>query len=150
MSFNQTREVLDHAREFHRRLGLFYQELLERASKSETRELLKELISHERVMESRLVEYEEEVSSNILDTFFKYMVNGTEQHFAKYEVPAAVDTQYVINATRHFDDCLSRFYDEMSRKALSSQVRDVLDNLTAMERREQITLSKKSLSLDLS
>ncbi|MCF7817367.1 MAG: hypothetical protein K9M54_05735 [Kiritimatiellales bacterium] len=147
MSFNQTRDILDHARDFHRRLGEFYAELLDRAPDEETRELLDNLMDHEHVLERRLKEYEEEVSKNVLDTFFKYMVGEREDCFGEYAVPSLVGTEYVIEATRHFDRCLCDFYKEMARKALAEQVREVLLNLLEMELREQMTLSKKVLEL---
>lgn len=147
MSFNQTRDLLDHAQDFHRRLCQFYETLLDRASEQKTRELLYSLIEHENVLNQRMQEYEEEVSANILDTFFKYVVDGSETHFAQYHIPSAVDTHYVITAARHFDDCLTTFYKEMARKALSEQVREVLLNLMDMEQREQMRLSKQELEL---
>ncbi len=147
MSFNQTWEVLDHAREFHRRLILFYEDLLDVAAEEETCELIEDLIAHEQTLEARLKEYEENLSNNVLDTFFKYMVDGTEKHFSEYDVPENVDSAYVITATRHFDECLSRFYQEMARKALSEQLREILVNLQEMEQREQLVLSKLELGL---
>ena len=147
MSFNQTRDILDYARDFHRRLGRFYAELADLAPEEQTRDLLETLIDHERTMESQLKEYEEEVSANILDTFFKYMLDGTKALFASYEVPASVDSMYVIKTARHFDECLGSFYKEMARKALSEQVRDILINLMEMEMREQMSLSKQALEL---
>ena len=53
----------------------------------------------------------------------------------------------VIEATRHFDQCLSTFYEEMARKSLSEHVRDVLLNLTQMELHEQMSLSRRTLEL---
>ena len=147
MAFNQTREILDHARDFHRRLGRFYEELLDRAPQAQTRELLDQLVEHEQTLERRLGDYEESVSKNILDTFFKYMVDGTDAHFADYAIPDEVDAGFVIEAARHFDHCLDRFYKEMANKALSEHVREVLLNLMEMELREQMSLSKQALEL---
>lgn len=147
MSFNQTRDILDHARDFHRRLGKFYEGLLERAPDEQTRELIAHLMGHEGVLERRLGEYQEEVSDNVLDTYFKYMVDDHKDCIGAYAVPAVVGTAVVIDATRHFDECLCGFYKEMARKAMSEQVRDVLLNLMEMELREQMTLSKQCLEL---
>ncbi len=147
MSFNQTWEVLDHARGFHRRLILFYEDLLDAATQEETCELIEELIAHEQMLEGRLKEYEESVSDNMLDTFFKYMIDDTEKHFSEYDMPETVGSAYVITATRHFDECLSRFYQEMAKKALSVELRDILENLQEMEQREQLVLSKLELGL---
>jgi rubrerythrin len=147
MAFNQTREVLDHARKFHCRLEQFYISLQHRAPEEQTRELLGQLIEHEQVLNSHLKEYEEEVSGNILDTFFKYMLNGIESHFSQYAIPDRIDTPYVIQTARHFDRYLEHFYKEMAQKTLSEQVREVFLNLKDMEQREQISLSKQELGL---
>jgi len=147
MAFKQTKDVLDHAREFHSKLGDLYERMAKRAKAEETRELLQTLTGHERVLESRLAEYETEVSKLILNTFFKYMVNEKNCCIDDYTMPEWVDTDEVIRATREFDICLTNFYHEMARKALSRRVREVLLNLMEMELREQMALSKHALGL---
>ncbi|MDF7823268.1 hypothetical protein P4B35_04535 [Pontiellaceae bacterium B12227] len=147
MSFDQTRDILDHAREFHRRLIRFYMELRHLAENETTMRLIDELINHEKLLESQLSDYEESVSDNTLDTFFKYMAATTDQAFVNYPVPEKVSTDYVIQTTRHFDESLSRFYESMAKKALSVQVREMLENLQHLEQREQLVLSKLMLSL---
>ena len=147
MSFKQTRDLLDHARDFHQRLILFYMDLLDRATEDETFELIEDLIEHEQIFEARLKEYEEAVSDTTLDTYFKYVIDDTDQRFGEYEIPERVDTDYVIGAARHFDECLSCFYEEMAKRTLSGGTRDILENLMEMERREQIALSKMMLDL---
>lgn len=147
MSFNQTRDILDHAREFHRRLIRFYMDLRPLPEDGTTLRLIDELIEHEKVLESQLSDYEEHVSDNTLDTFFKYMAATTDQAFINYPVPDTISTEYVIQATRHFDDSLQRFYKSMAQKAMSVQVREMLENLQQLEQREQLALSKLTLSL---
>lgn len=147
MSFNQTREILDHARNFHKKLLNHYSILKERATTPQTRELLDSLIEHESELEKRLLAFEEEVSDNILDTFFKYMTEVNEEDFATHELPEEVDTTYVVNAARIFDERLTDFYQTMARSSMSEQVREVLLNLMEMELHEQMILSKKALEL---
>jgi hypothetical protein len=147
MSFNQTRDLLDHARDFHRRLAHFYKGIRPHAEDEITLKLIEDLIDHERQLESRLTDFEERGSDNTLDTFFKYMLATTDQLFNSYPVPDRVNTDYVIKATRYFDERLCRFYDSMSSKAISMEVHDVLGNLQQLEQREQMTLSKLMLSL---
>jgi rubrerythrin len=147
MSFNQTRDLLDHARDFHRRLIHFYKGILPHAADEITGKLIEDLIDHELQMESRLTDYEENGPDNTLDTFFKYMLATTDQLFSSYPIPDQVDTEYVINATRYFDNKLCRFYEGMAGKAMSVEVQDVLGNLQHLEQREQMVLSKLMLSL---
>ncbi|MDF7798003.1 hypothetical protein P4C99_00910 [Pontiellaceae bacterium B1224] len=147
MSFNQTRDILDHAREFHRRLIRFYADLRHHTEDEITLNLIADLVAHERQLEARLYEFEESVSGNALDTFFKYLTATTDQTFSSYPVPEEIDTDYVIQATRYFDENLCRFYESMAKKAMSVEVRELLENLQQMEQREQLVLSKLMLSL---
>lgn len=147
MSFNQTRDLLDVARQFHVNLCSIYAEMRTRASTEEARLLIGTLIDHEHTLEKQLAEYEEEVSANILDTFFKYMVDEHMKYFQSYVLPESMTAMEVIEATRHFDQCLSSFYKEMAEKSLSEHVREVLLNLMQMELHEQMTLSRRTLEL---
>jgi rubrerythrin len=147
MSFNQTRDILEHARSFHRRLIRFYLDLKHMTDDAMTLNVLEELIGHEIQLELRLAEYEDGASGNTLDTFFKYMAATTDQEFSSYPLPDTIDIDYVISAARYFDDKLTRFYESMAKKAISVQVRDVLENLRQLEQREQLALSKMMLSL---
>ena len=147
MSFNQTRDLLEVARQFHRNLSDWYGNMLERAATEGTRALIEILIEHEQLLDTRLGDYEEEGSANILDTFFKYVVNEHKKCFAEYVLPDSVHSMDVIDATRCFDQHLASFYKEMAQKSLSEHVRDVLLNLMQMELKEQMTLSRRTLEL---
>ena len=148
MPFDQTKDVLGHARKFHRRLSGFYEDLKESASKERTRALLDYLSRHEKYLEESLAHFEEEVSDNVLDTYFKY---GSEQsqiaEIAEFEIKPEMDVQDVVEAAMHFDACLIKCYREMAQRALSSKVREVFENLLVMEQHEQIELSKQTLEL---
>ena len=147
MSFNQTKDLLDVARQFHLNLAELYQEMLKRAASEQARALIGTLIEHEQILEKRLEEYEEAGSTNILDTFFKYVVEEHKKCFQEYTLPDSMSPMDVIEATRHFDQCLSSFYKEMAQKSLSEHVREALLNLMQMELHEQMTLSRRTLEL---
>lgn len=147
MSFDQTRDILDHAREFHRRLIRFYSSLKPSAEDEITVKLIEDLIEHEKQLEHRLADYEESAASDTLDTFFKYMVATTDQTFENYFIPEIIDVEYVVKATRYFDENLTRFYEGMAQRAMSEQVREMLENLQQLEQREQLALSKLMVTL---
>ncbi len=147
MSFNQTRDLLEVARQFHRDLAGLYEQMKERAASTRVRDLIATLIEHEQLLERQLGEYQEGVSANILDTFFQYDVVQQRQCFHEYVMPESLDAMDVIAATRHFDQCLGEFYREMAGKAQSEHVWEVLHNLTHMEQREQMSLSRRTLEL---
>lgn len=147
MPIQQTKDILDHAHKFHLRLGQFYTELLEQAPAERTCGLLEHLIEHEQTLAHRLKDYEQGVSKNILDTFFRYTTDGVEAHFSNYEKPLDITPQTVIEAARFFDESLTHFYQEMASKAISEKVKEVLLNLLDMELQEQMSLSKQALEL---
>jgi len=149
MAFDQTKDVLEHAREFHRKLGEFYGELKESAGKERTRTLLDHMSRHERYLDNALAQYEEQVSDNVLDTYFKYGSESSEiTAIADFEIKPDMEVDDVVAAAMHFDECLIAFYREMAQRALSKKVREVFENLLEMEQHEQIELSKQTLGMD--
>ena len=146
MGFDQTKDVLGHAREFHQKLSVFYEDLKESAGKERTRALLDYMSRHEQYLVDCLAQYEEQVSDNVLDSYFKY---GSESakltDIADFEIKPEMEFEDVLAAAMHFDACLVDFYREMAQRSLSGKVREVFENLLVMEQHEQIELSKQAL-----
>ena len=148
MAFDQTKDVLEHAREFHQKLGVFYEDLKDSASKERTRALLGYMSRHEKYLDDCLAQYEEQVSDNVLDTYFKYESESDGlSAIAEFEIRPEMEVGEVVAIAMHFDDCLIEFYREMAQRALSEKVREVFENLLVMEQHEQIELSKQTLGL---
>ena len=148
MAFDQTKDVLDHAREFHQKLSVFYEDLKESASKERTRALLDYMSRHEKYLDDCLAQYEELVSDNILDTYFKYESESTKiTAITDFEIKPEMEVDDVMAAAMHFDACLIEFYREMAQRALSENVREIFENLLVMEQHEQIELSKQMLGI---
>ena len=148
MAFDQTKDVLDHAREFHQKLSVFYEDLKESASKERTRALLDYMSRHEKYLDDCLAQYEEQVSGNILDTYFKYESESTKiTAITDFEIKPEMEVDDVMAAAMHFDACLIAFYREMAQRALSEKVREIFENLLVMEQHEQIELSKQALGI---
>ncbi len=148
MAFDQTKDVLEHAREFHRKLGTFYEELKESTSKERIRALLDYMSRHEKHIGDCLAQYEEQVSDNVLDTYLKYASESTRiTDISDFEIKPEMDVADVMAAAMHFDACLIEFYREMAQRALSEKVREVFENLLEMEQHEQLELSKRALGI---
>ena len=146
MAFDQTRDVLDHAREFHQKLSIFYAELKESASKERTRALLDYMSRHEKYLDDCLAQFEDQVSDNVLDTYFKYESEAsTVDEICEFEIKPDMEVADVMTAAMHFDSCLIKFYSEMAQRSVSSKVREIFENLLVMEQHEQIELSKQML-----
>jgi|GEM_PF-609898 len=148
MALDQTKDVLDHARKFHRKLSEFYEDLKEATTQERTRALLDYMSRHEKYLGECLAEYEERVSENVRDTFFNYGSSTVGiPEIIDFEIKPEMEIADVVAAAMHFDACLIKFYREMAKRALNCKVREVFENLRVMEEHEQVELSKKTLEL---
>ena len=146
MAFDQTRDILESAREFHQKLSVFYAELKESANRERTRALLDYMSRHEKYLDDCLAQFEEQVSKNVLDTYFKYGSEATTiAEIHEFKIKPEMEVADVIAAAMHFDACLIEFYREMAQRSVSTKVREIFDNLLVMEQHEQIELSKQML-----
>jgi rubrerythrin len=150
MPFDQTKDVLNQARRFHHKLSEFYEDLKDSTDKERTRALLDYLSRHEQYLEDCLEEFQQEVSKNVLDSYFQY---GSEDSklsgISEFEINEEMNVEDVVAAAMHFDACLIKFYREIAQKAHTDKVREVFENLLVMEEHEQIELSKTTLELEL-
>lgn len=150
MPFDQTKDVLEQARAFHRKLSEFYDHLSSTAEKERARALLDYLSRHENYLEGCLKEFMQDVSRNVLDSYFQYGSDASNlKGIIDFEIRASMDVEDVVAAAMHFDACLIKFYREMAEKAQSTRVREVFENLLVMEEHEQIELSKTSIEFSL-
>jgi rubrerythrin len=148
MPYNQTKDVLDQARKFHRRLSEFYEDLKESTSVEHTRALLDYMSRHENYLDECLKEFKEQVSDNVLDTYMQYGSDASAQvQIDDFEISPEMTVDDVVAAAMHFDACLIKFYREMATKSSNGKVREVFENLLVMEQHEQIELSKQTLEL---
>jgi rubrerythrin len=150
MPFDQTKDVLNQARKFHHKLSEFYEDLKDAADKERTRALLDYLSRHEQYLEDCLEEFQEDVSKNILDSYFQYGSDASKlSGISEFEIKEEMNVEDVVAAAMHFDACLIKFYREIAQKAHTDKVREVFENLLVMEEHEQIELSKTTLELGL-
>lgn len=148
MAFDQTRDVLKHVRQFHQALSRYYEELKESADSERALHLLDHLSRHEQSLDQWLGEYEEQVSNNVLDTYFKYRSECThESKIRDYETKPLMSVCDITAAAMYFDTCLISFCREMARGALSENVREVFENMLEREQHEQEQLSKQLLEM---
>jgi len=150
MPFDQTKDVLNQARKFHHKLSEFYEDLKDTTDKERTRALLDYLSRHEQYLEDCLEEFQQDVSRNVLDSYFQYGSDASNlSGISEFEIKDEMSVEDVVAAAMHFDACLIKFYREIAQKARTEKVREVFENLLVMEEHEQIELSKTTLELGL-
>ncbi|HSR88461.1 MAG TPA: hypothetical protein VLL07_05865, partial [Pontiella sp.] len=134
MPFDQTKDVLNQARKFHHKLSEFYEDLKDSTDKERTRALLDYLSRHEQYLEDCLEEFQQDVSRNVLDSYFQYGSDAANlRGINEFEIKDEMSVEDVVAAAMHFDACLIKFYREIAQKAHSEKVREVFENLLVME-----------------
>jgi hypothetical protein len=143
MAFETTKDVLDHAREFHTQLSEFYSLLSSKSEKQRIKLLLDYMSQHEKYLEETLTRYEEEVSEKILNTWFQYP--PPKEILDTCREVSINETDYltvddVIEMAVKLDDCLIDLYKEMIKNSETDQMREVFTNLMEMEKRQELEL----------
>lgn len=151
MRFETVRELLDHARLFHRHLSEFYEGLVSQEEAERVKMLLEHLGRHEKHLEESLAEYENEASRQVLDTWFQYTHDeATLKVPESLEIKPDMTIYNVIQIGLALDDRLIEVYKESAENADVPEVREVFKNLLAMEEEEKHSLVRAALeSMDV-
>lgn len=148
MPYGKAKEIIDSAREFHRRASLFYQQLADKAEGARVKLLLDYLVRHETHLDRALGEYTEEIRSQALEAWYQY---SQEQcllvpfDVSKYSEKMTVEE--VMEIGLNIDDCLIASYKGMAEVATSSETREIFENLLLMEEQQKHKLSKIALEI---
>ena len=146
MRYEQVRDILDHAREFHKRLEEFYQNLAQNEAVARIKMLLEYLSRHEKFLEQGIANFEESASEQVLDTWFQFT-----QDKETLKLPEAVNikshmsVEDVIRMGLELDDRLIRLYKDAAENAEVPEVKDVFNNLLEMEKEEEHHLVRAAL-----
>lgn len=150
MSFETTKDVLDHVRQFHHHLSEFYHNLSNKTEKQRVKLLLDYLSGHEKKLEENLARYEEDVSERILNAWFQYpppkeVLNKCRCVAIEDKDDLSVDS--VIEMVLQLDDCLIDLYEEMIKSSEFEEVKEVFNNLLEMTKQEKMDLVRDANEL---
>jgi hypothetical protein len=145
MRFEQTRDILDHAREFHHRVGEIYHCLSDKAERQRAKILLDYMSRREVNLEKAMEYFEGQAAQGVLNTWFNY--TQKEETLALQEDEALrpdMTVEEVVRAALRLDDCLITLYRKMADSAASAEVRAVFKSLLAMEEKEKRQLARNA------
>jgi len=137
MRFEQAREAIEHAENFHREVGAFYRRLNAGTANPRLNLLLDYLAGREARLGDGLAQYLQSSSDGVLDTWFQY-THDTETLPACPEAHLAGDAtvEDVMALARQFHGCLRNLYTEIADSAEPPDVCDVFRSLLEEEERE--------------
>ncbi|RKZ45365.1 MAG: hypothetical protein DRQ58_10535 [Gammaproteobacteria bacterium] len=146
MRFEQVRDILDHAREFHKCLGEFYQNLVEYEEETRIKMLLEYLGRHEKFLEQGIANFEESASEKVLDTWFQFTQDkATLKLPSGNNIKSNMSVEDVIHMGLELDDCLIKLYKDAAEDSEVLEVKEVFNNLLKMEQEEEHHLVRAAL-----
>lgn len=139
MSYEQTRDVIEKARQFHHELQAFYRRSEEGIAKERMRLLLDYLSRHEAWMEAQLDQFEHTAASQAaLETWLKFVPPPhITETLAKLRITPEMTSAEVIKLALDLDDHLLNLYRQAAEASPTEDVREVFEKLVAECRRER-------------
>jgi hypothetical protein len=138
MRFEQTKDVLEHARNFHRKISEFYKEHRDHTDQQRLKLLLDYMSQREQDLARALDSFTEGSSKEVLDTWFQFTCDDETLKMcpdALLHDDMTVDD--VIRAGVALSQCFIDLFREIATTADSEQVRAVFQSLLESEKREQ-------------
>jgi rubrerythrin len=146
MPTQQTRDILRHVAEFHEQLSNFYSQLENQTGKERVKMLLDYLSRHETHLAESIRAYGEDASRKVLNTWFRDPQEAdAAQAIKRLQISPDLSIDEVVEMGLKLDNRLITAYRQMADTAESEDVRNVFQNLLALEEQEKHRLAKNSL-----
>ena len=138
----QTRSVIDHARDFHEQLAHYYHGLADVANQTRVRLLLDYMSDHEERLAKALAEYEDSAPASILNTWLQSphetdSLIAIREHLQGVRIDPSIEVDDVIETGIKLSEHLLEVYRDLARQSEPESVRQVFENLLRMEEKAQ-------------
>lgn len=142
MSVEQTRGVIDRAREFHQQVGEYYHRLADVAERTRVRLLLDYMSQHEQRLATALAEYEDAAPTKVLNSWLQSAIDTDALHSVRRQLQDAridpsIGVEEMIVTGIQWSECLIAVYRDLAQRAEPESVRQVFENLLGMEEKAQ-------------
>ncbi len=133
MRFEQTHEILDHIRDYHRSLSHCYDALEEKAGRRQVKLMLDYLADRERELADAINQFKEKAEPDVLDAWFQFADENRHLELAcpVIDLEADMDVNDILALAQEAHDCLTRAFGEIAANCETPEVRDVFNQLSA-------------------
>lgn len=145
----QTHEIIEDVRLVHKQMSDFYEQLHRKDEKGRVKLLLDYLTQHEKRRDETLTEYEDETSSTVLDTWFKFIpVNNISSYMENMSSKSNISVSDVVSIALELDDQLINIYKYFIDHSKSIEVKSMFTSLLKRLEQEKRNLARDSLWLN--
>lgn len=148
MSTLQARDVIDQAHAFHVQLAGYFSGLMDSTENERVRLLYSYLSQHEQSLSQVLTRYRGDAPQRLLDAWLQNVPDERTLHAcALLNLSPETSVDDVVAASLTYDDCLIALYKAMQTAAHQPELREMFENLQAMEEQEKHRTSLNMQSL---
>lgn len=146
MSNEQTRDILEHARQFHHQVSKFYDQLSCQTEKERIKMLLDYMSRHERNMAAALEAFEQSAPVHLLNACYKVgrKFQPCCEVVRDLDISSNMSVDDVIHMGMQFDDCLIAVYRDRAENAPDEKVRGIFQDLVELAEKEKRQLSRNA------
>lgn len=148
MALEQTRDIIEKARAFHHALADYYEQLEHVPQKEKVRMALEYLRRHERAMEEELRNFEANTDRALLDTWFRYSPEASEEAIARLKIRPDMSIEEVMELALKMDEQLLETYARAAQMAPAPAVREIFANLHREGLRERARFLRALNAMD--
>ena len=149
MAFERVTDIVEHAKQFHRKLGKLYEQLADAAAKEKVRILLNYMSRHEQQLVECLAGYEKDAAAKVLGTWFKFAPAMPKcECFECVDLKPDMTVEQIIETALRVDHCLLKVDAEASEKAVVPEVKDLFSKLVEMEKKKETESLRNALAYD--
>ncbi|MEE8057762.1 MAG: hypothetical protein V3T17_08010 [Pseudomonadales bacterium] len=147
-TFETAQDVLNNARELHHRAGELYRQMRDDSKDDRARMLLNFMSEHEQRMETSLARYEQHAPQSVLQTWMQYTLEEPPELFIqRLGITAEMTIDDITALGQKVDNYLVDLFEEVTETAATNELKEVFQNLVAMEEEEKHSLTRAANSL---
>ena len=149
MRFEQTRDVLNHTRDFHGKLARFYHSLADETQQERIKLLLEYFSRHEQHLGDSLDRFEDETSTSVLNTWIDFSQDKALLRFpADINIEPDMSVDQVIKIAMDLDERLIRLYRQLVENTRVPELREIFEKLLALEESEKLRVARQALRIN--
>jgi len=144
--FKKVSEIIELIEKYHQGLSDYFLYLKTKAGDERVKLLLEFLSKSEAFLVEYLEEYRKTSSNRIMNAWVKYVPWLPTDIYCEcrkeVNLQPPLETDKVLNAALHFDDCLISFYTTLVQDIHDERVKEVFSNLLRVTKKHEMNLAR--------
>jgi hypothetical protein len=149
MASETVSDIILRIRGLHRQLGAYYMAVSETSTRERVKLLLNHIGRHERNLEQALLQYQQQASRAVLESWYKTALgNPLDPCLERAVITPDSKLADVVRTVLAADQCLVSQFRHLAESAPSEEVRTLFQKLVTIEEREEHQFVRDAFELE--